>query len=87
MNYLIFQVLNRILLVVNCGDEILEAMGQSLTLLQALQASGGFDNLHAAPSLLFVKNTSPDYLNLCRLGTRAQCHAFAHMQPTCAPRA
>ena len=36
---------NRILLVVNCGDEILEAMGQSVTFLQALQDSGGFDKL------------------------------------------
>ena len=65
MNYHIFQVskLNRILLVVNCGDEILEEVGQSLTLLQALQDSGGFDNLHGyvTPSLLFCKK---EYLTI-----------------------
>ena len=63
LDYLIFQVskLNRILLAVNCGDEILEALGQSLTLLQALQDSGGFQNLHgyAAPRLVENRRGRP----------------------------
>ena len=63
LDYLIFQVseLNRILLAVNCGDEILEALGQSLTLLQALQDSGGFQTFHghAAPSLVENRRGRP----------------------------
>ena len=65
---------NRILLVVNCGDEILEAMGQSVTFLQALQDSGGFDKLQYNSSKSAFCKKKNDYLNLCLLGTRAHAH-------------
>ena len=63
LDYLIFQVskLNRLLLAINCSDAILEALGQSLTLLQALQDSGGFENVHGyvAPSLVENRRGRP----------------------------
>lgn len=82
LDYLIFQVskLNRLLLAINCGDAIVEALGESLTLLQALQDSGGFENVHGyvAPSLVENRRARPK-LDI----RREQLEYLLHLDFTC----